>query len=260
MGPSDLGSGAAGSPVQSYYWAHGRESLIGRISPLGLGAGGMMFITAGMALSPRIADRLPEAPLVALSATFLILAMLDIGLAVLVGARPPGSIPSRKLGGSVTFGCDRQRLVSTVVGLIGLSTLGAALVSTGKVSSWFGIFVPVCAAGAVWACYLVARSKTLTVRIDDDGVHDDSFPFRRRLAAWGDITSVGISATTPASAQVVLHVNLEAEHNRESRFRRRDDRHLHVSTSFLTVSASELRDAILSDPAFHVTRADERGH
>ena len=249
------------SPVEDYYRAHARQFSSGRLSPVGLDAGGIGFAACGLAMTSLPPEGAHDA-LIAVAALGLLLCMVDMGVALLVGPRPPEGIPAaRQPGQARTFTTDRQFLVSAIVGGVGLGLTGYGLTTSGLVPGPPSLVVAFIGAVAIWGGVLIAKGREMTVTIDDSGIRDDSFPFRHRFASWERVASADTFATTPASAQVVLQLRDGLGPVGSASGRASGSKRLRIPCGFLAVTADELLQAITSDPKFggaHAPSVDNR--
>lgn len=248
------------SPVQDYYRAHGRQFSSGRMSPLGLSAGGIGSTAGGLAMTP-LAPVGAQGVLTAVAVLGWLIGMVDVGVALRVGPRTSESRPTaRQLGQAQTFTADRQFLVSSIVGGVGLGVLGYGLTSSGRAAGPPALVAAFVAAVAVWGRVLIAKSRRLAVTIDDSGIRDQTFPFRHRFASWECVASAHIFATTPVSAQVVLELHDAPGTIGSGGAATSGRRRLRIPCGYLTVSADELLEAITTDPKFGATTSPSVGN
>ena len=248
------------SPVQDYYRAHARQFSSGRISPVGLYACGICATAGGLAMT-SLAPAGAQDVLMGVAVLGMLVGMVDVGVAHLVGPRPLDSRPAaRQLGQAQTFSADRQFMVSTIVGGVGLGVTGYGLTSSGRAPGPPALVAAFIAVVAIWGGVLIAKSRTLTVTIDDSGIRDDTFPFRHRVASWERVASAHIFATTPASAQVVLELRDALGPTGAAAAATNASTRLRISCGYLTVTADELLAAITADPKFGATTAPSVGN
>ncbi|MEW1952011.1 hypothetical protein [Terrabacter sp. NPDC080008] len=248
------------SPVQNYYRAHARQFSSGRMSPLGLSAGGIGSMAGGLAMT-SLAPAGAQDALMAVAVMGWLVGMVDVGIALLVGPRPSGGRPvARQLGQTQTLTADRQFLVSSIVGGLGLGVLGYGLTSSGRAPGPPALVAAFIAVVALWGGVLIAKSRTLTVTINDSGIEDNTFPLRHRFASWERIASAHILATTPVSAQVVLELRDAPAPTGAAGAATSGGSRLRIPCGYLTLSADELLATITADPNFGATTAPSVGN
>src|SRR5690242_5317113 len=238
------------SGVEAYYRAHARAFTYGRVSPLGLSAGSFGLAAGGMAMTLQHAGGVYDA-LMAAGVLGMLLFLVDVGVAAMVGPRPTDRVPvARGPGQTLTFTTDRQFVLAAV-----LSAAGGGMAVFGETRSGLipgsPVVVAVIAAvvvlwGGVWA----AKSRGLTVTVDDDGVRDDTVPFRHRVATWDRIVAASVFATTPGTGQVVLKLRPAPAPTGSPHATGGGIKRLRISCPTLTVSADDLLQIITADLMF----------
>lgn len=247
------------SGVEAYYWEHAREFSYGRISPLGLGAGGCGLLAMGLAMTLQHAGGVFDA-LVAACVLGMLLFLADLAVAAMVGPRPANRVPVvRGPGQTLTFATDRQVVVASLLcgGGMGMSVYGGT--TTGLIPGSPIVVAVVAAVVVLWGGVWVAKSRGLRVTVDDSGVRDDTVPFRHRVATWDRIVSASVFATTPGTGQVVLRLRPAPAPAGSAEAPGGGSKRLRISCPTLTVSADELLQIITADPmsrAGHLQVAD----
>lgn len=247
------------SGVEAYYWAHAREFTYGRVSPLGLYAGSVGFAAIGLAMMFQQAGGVYDA-LMASGFLGALLFWVDFGVAAIVGPRPARGVPAgRGPGQTRTFTSDRQVVVATLFAAVGSGVAVCGMTTIGLLAGSPVVVAAVTVVAAGWAGVLVAKSRGLTVTIDDRGIRDDTFPFRHRVATWDRIESASVFSLPPAS-QVILELrSAPGKAGSPQSWVNGRRKRLRIPCSYLTVSAGELLQIITADPMFrsgHVQRAD----
>jgi hypothetical protein len=121
------------STVEQYYYAHSRVFSLGRVSPVGLSGGGIGFAAGGVAMTSVLPAHV-SAVLLGVCVLGMVLFGLDVGVARLVGSPPSDAArAARGLGQSQTFTTDRQVVVSSVVGGVGMGLVGVGLMTSRRV-------------------------------------------------------------------------------------------------------------------------------
>ena len=236
--------------MNEYYARHARPFLFGKVSPIGIAAAGVAFAAYGLAQGPTEHGPAYNV-LMAAGVLSLLLSGADMGIAHVARSRPRENVAARRPGEVRTLRSDRQLLISAVLASVGAGLGAYGLGAQGKVPVAVGLIALVLAGmGALWGSALVAQCRRMTVTLDDSGIRDDSFPFRRRFASWETIASARIFATTPMSAQVVLELEDTSGHSGSVGQGRGRHSHLRIPCQFLTVTAAELLQAITADPSY----------
>jgi len=247
------------SGVEAYYRAHAREFSYGRVSPLGLNAGSCGFAAMGLAMTLQHAGGVYDV-LMAAGILGMLLFCVDVGVAAMVGPGSAHRLPVvRGPGQRLTFTTDRHFMCAAV-----LSAAGGGMAVYGETRSGLIPGSPVVVAAVasrvvLWGVVWAAKSRGLTVTVDDGGVRDDTVPFRHRVATWDRIVSASVFATTPGTGQVVLQLRPAPASAGSPQATGGRSKRLRISCPTLTVNADDLLQIITADPMFragHLQGAD----